>query len=72
MNPSRDDPQSPTFHHGDEVVLAKGSYVGTRGVFICFREDVRWAEITESNGVARRHPVEWLEHCVCATPHSGT
>jgi hypothetical protein len=50
------------FHEGDEVVLAKGTYQGTPGVFISLREDVRWADITESDGCVRIHPVEWLAH----------
>jgi len=50
----------PEFRQGDEVVLAKGTYQGTVGVFRRLREDVNWADITESNGTIRSHPVAWL------------
>jgi len=56
------------FREGDEVVLAKGTYPGTLGVFLGFRTDVNWAEITERNGCIRSHPVEWLAHSTGATP----
>ena len=45
------------FHEGDEVVLAEGTYEGTLGVFLQFRKDVNWADITERDGVIRSHPV---------------
>ena len=51
---------SPVFHEGDAVVLAKGSYQGTVGVFLRLKEDAHWADITEPGGVVRSHPVEWL------------
>ncbi len=51
-----------TFRAGDEVVLAKGSHVGTPGIFLRLREDTRWADITERDGAVRYHPVEWLAH----------
>jgi hypothetical protein len=50
----------PEFRQGDEVVLAEGTYQGTVGVFLHLREDVNWADITESNGSVRSHPVAWL------------
>jgi hypothetical protein len=50
------------FQEGDPVVLAEGTYQGTRGVFLRFREDPAWADITEPNGLVRRHPVAWLAH----------
>jgi hypothetical protein len=50
----------PEFCQGDEVVLAEGTYQGTVGVFLHLREDVNWADITESNGSVRSHPVSWL------------
>ena len=53
---------SPAFQAGDEVVLAKGTYQGTLGVFLRLSEDAKWADITERNGCVRRHPVEWLAH----------
>jgi hypothetical protein len=51
-----------TFHEGDEVVLANGTYQGTLGVFLRLREDVKWADITERNGGVRCHRVTWLAH----------
>jgi hypothetical protein len=50
------------FLAGDEVVLARGSHVGTPGVFVAYRADVKWADIAERDGIIRNHPVEWLEH----------
>jgi len=51
-----------TFHEGDEVVLAEGTYQGSLGVFLRLRDDIKWADITERNGAIRSHPVEWLAH----------
>jgi hypothetical protein len=51
-----------TFHEGDEVVLAEGTYQGSPGVFLRLRDDIKWADITERNGSIRSHPVEWLAH----------
>ncbi|HUK18733.1 MAG TPA: hypothetical protein VLW65_20070 [Bryobacteraceae bacterium] len=48
------------FREGDEVVLAEGTYQGTRGTFLHLREDVKWADITERDGSIRSHPVAWL------------
>jgi hypothetical protein len=50
------------FREGENVVLARGSYAGTPGVFLHLREDPNWADIAEPDGRVRRHPVEWLEH----------
>jgi hypothetical protein len=50
----------PEFREGDEVVLAKGTYQGTLGVFLHLREDIEWADIVERNGTIRSHPVAWL------------
>jgi hypothetical protein len=58
-----------TFREGDDVVLANGTYQGTAGVFLRLKEDVNWADITESNGAVRSHPVIWLAHS--AAPMSG-
>jgi hypothetical protein len=63
-------PETQTFREGDEVVLAQGTYPGTTGVFLRFKEDVKWADITERNGDVRSHPVEWLAHSARATPIS--
>jgi hypothetical protein len=50
------------FSEGDEVVLAKGTYTGTPGVFVGSRADIKWADIIERNGTVRSHPLEWLAH----------
>lgn len=55
-------PQLPKFQKGDEVVLAKGSYAGTSGVFLQLRADPKWADIRERDSQIRSHPVEWLAH----------
>jgi hypothetical protein len=60
----------PIFHEGDEVVLARGSYQGTPGVFLHLNEDPKWAAIREPNGTVRNHPIEWLAHSAAATPVS--
>jgi hypothetical protein len=51
-----------TFHEGDEVVLAEGTYQGSLGVFLRLKDDERWADITERDGAIRSHPVAWLAH----------
>jgi hypothetical protein len=53
-------PASPAFREGDAVVLRTGSYQGTPGVFLRLKEDAKWAEITETDGSVRSHPLEWL------------
>jgi hypothetical protein len=50
------------FDEGDQVVVAAGTYQGTRGVFLRLKQDVHWADIAERNGGIRSHPVEWLAH----------
>jgi len=55
-------PSGATFHAGDAVVLSRGTYQGSGGVFICFKEDVNWADVAEPNGEIRSHPVAWLAH----------
>ena len=44
------------------MVLAEGTYQGTRGIFLGPKEDANWADITEENGEVRSHPVAWLAH----------
>lgn len=52
-----------TFRKGDAVSLAKGTYQGTVGTFLNFRDDdPKWADILEQGSQIRSHPVEWLEH----------
>ena len=53
---------NPEFRLGDNVVLAEGTYQGTPGVFLRFREDADWADIQELNGRIRAHPMRWLQH----------
>jgi hypothetical protein len=50
------------FVRGERVVLAEGTYQGTRGVFLQLRPDIHWADIKETNGVIRSHPMQWLQH----------
>ena len=56
----------PIFREGDEVVLASGTYPGTLGVFLRLKEDVNWAEIRQSDGEIRSHPVIWLAYAAKA------
>ena len=55
-------PARTVFREGDEVVLGEGTYQGTLGVFVRYKTDVNWADITERNGNIRSHPVAWLDH----------
>lgn len=48
------------FHNGDLIFLSKGTYAGTRGIFLDLRSDPNWADVREENGVVRQHPVDWL------------
>jgi hypothetical protein len=64
-------PIAPGFQSGEAVVLAQGTYQGTRGVFLNLREDAGWADIEETGGLVRSHPVAWLEHSVRTVEHSA-
>lgn len=55
-------PIASGFRKGEAVVLARGSHPGIRGVFLQLRTDPAWADIQESGGEIRSHPVEWLDH----------
>jgi len=55
-------PIAPGFQKGEAVVLARGSHPGTSGVFLQLRKDPAWADVQESDGEIRSHPVEWLDH----------
>jgi hypothetical protein len=55
-------PIAPGLQEGEAVVLARGTYQGTRGVFLLLRDDPSWADIEESGGGICSHPVAWLEH----------
>lgn len=63
-------PVDPGFREGDQVVLARGSYQGTLGVFLHLKDDSNWADIRECNGAVRSHPVVWLAHYAGAIPVS--
>ena len=64
-------PAIARFIEGEEVVLAKGTYTGTPGVFLRHRQDAKWADITERNGTVRSHPLEWLAHAEALHHHRG-
>ena len=55
-------PIAPGFQEGEAVVLVKGTYQGPSGVFLHLTDDVNWAEIEESGGAIRSHPLAWLDH----------
>lgn len=59
------------FIEGDEIVLAKGTYTGTPGVFLRYRPDIKWADITERNGTVRSHPSEWIAYAEALHKHRG-
>jgi hypothetical protein len=59
------------FNEGDEVVLAEGTYQGTRGIFLRFDQDINWAHITEQSGRVRNHPVAWLAHAAGGGSQKG-
>jgi hypothetical protein len=56
------------FIRGERVVLAEGTYQGTFGVFLQLRPDIRWADIEETSGVIRSHPIQWLRHATGLNP----
>ena len=62
MNKTRIDESRVPLLEGDNVVLVRGTYQGTPGVFLRLRADPRWADITERGGIVRSHPLEWLAH----------
>jgi len=68
INSARRAPGGSVFSEGDEVVLARGTYTGTPGVFLRSRGDIKWADILERNGAIRSHPVEWLAHTTMIPP----
>jgi hypothetical protein len=55
-------PIAAGFREGEAIVLARGPYQGTPGVFLRLREDPKWADVQESSEVIRSHPVAWIEH----------
>lgn len=54
-------PIASGFQKGEAVVLARGTYQGTGGVFLHLRDDPNWADIEESGGSICSHPVDWLD-----------
>jgi hypothetical protein len=54
-------PIASGFQKGESVVLARGTYQGTRGVFLHLNDDPNWADIQESGGSICSHPVAWLD-----------
>lgn len=50
------------FRKGDPVVLTGGPNWGTPAIFLGLRSDPKWADLQESNGAVRAHPVEWMSH----------
>ena len=53
MNAMNNNGINPVFHQGDEVVLVRGSYQGTPGIFFRLKADPAWADVTERNGTIR-------------------
>ena len=51
-----------TFHKGEKVILTKGTYQGTCGIFLAYKDDKNWADIEETDGAVRSHPLDWLAH----------
>jgi len=49
------------FIKGNKIVLAEGTYQGTRGVFVAYKDDENWADLLEENGCVRCHPVGWMK-----------
>lgn len=68
MNKTDIEQSRTVFLEGDNVVLTRGTYQGTPGVFLRLRADPRWADITEGGGIVRSHPLEWLAHSSLAIP----
>lgn len=54
--------KGPAFTAGDEVIMVRGSYQGTPGVFLHLNVDLNWADIRERNGAIRNHPLAWMVH----------
>jgi hypothetical protein len=63
---------TPIFNAGDHVVLVRGGYLGTPGVFLHLRKDPKWADIAENDGSVRAHPVEWLGQSAGSTERNRT
>jgi len=61
-------PAVPPFREGEEIKLALGTYQGTPGTFLRLKPDTAWADVTESDGSIRSHPVAWLAHAGSAIP----
>lgn len=60
---TRSDTPSPAFVKGDQVVLTENTYLdsqGSRAVFLRFRADPNWADITTATGAVHSYAVAWL------------
>lgn len=61
----RSDTPSPAFVQGDQVVLTENTYLDSQGshaVFLRFRADANWADITTRTGAVHSYAVAWLAH----------
>ena len=50
------------FVSGGPVPLTEGTYRGTHRFFLQLGPDIRRADISETNGVIRSHPIHWLQY----------
>lgn len=56
---------NPPFVKGDQVVLTENTYLdsqGSKAVFVRFRADANWADITTRSGAVHSYAVAWLAH----------
>lgn len=59
----------PAFVEGDQVVLTENTYLDSQGslaVFLRFRADAKWADITTRTGAVHSYAVAWLAHAGAA------
>lgn len=57
------------FVKGDQVVLTENTYLDSQGshaVFLRFRADPNWADITTRTGAVHSYAVAWLAHAGAA------
>jgi hypothetical protein len=50
------------FEIGDSLLLFKGPYYGTPGIFAGCCDDPKWGNLKGAGEVPGRHSVEWLRH----------
>lgn len=68
---TRREAPSPAFVKGDQVVLTENTYLDSQGshaVFLRFRADANWADITTRSGAVHRYAVAWLAHAERTKP----